>query len=94
MPGASPLQWVLLAELLPPEYKVLSGLSTSLATLAIFTILKVFPILQAALGQAGTYWLLGSIALSSNGFFYFFVPETKGKTFVEIQQCFRRNELF
>lgn len=91
MPGASPLQWVLLGELLPPEYKVLSGLSYSLATLAIFTILKVFPILQAAMGQAGTYWLLGSIALSSNGFFYFFVPETKGKTFVEIQQCFRRN---
>ena len=43
------------------------------------------------MGQAGTYWLLGSIALSSNVFFYFFVPETKGKTFVEIQQCFRRN---
>ena len=47
--------------------------------------------LQALLGQHGTYWMLGSIALSSNVFFYFFVPETKGKSFVEIQLKFGKS---
>lgn len=47
--------------------------------------------LQILLGQHGTYWLLGSIALSSNVLFYFFVPETKGKTYVEIQQTFGKS---
>ena len=47
--------------------------------------------LQILLGQHGTYWLLGSIALCSNVFFYFFVPETKGKSYVEIQQKFGKS---
>ena len=68
-----------------------AGLSVSIGTLAIFTITKIFPMLQILLGQHGTYWLLGSIALSSNMFFYFFVPETKGKSFVEIQQHFGKS---
>ena len=67
------------------------GLSVGIRTLAIFIITKIFPTLQASLGQHGTYWMFGSIALSSNVFFYFFVPETKGKSFVEIQQKFGKS---
>ena len=67
------------------------GFSVGIRTLAIFIITKIFPLLQDSLGQHGSYWLLGSIALSSNMFFYFCVPETKGKSFVEIQQKFRKS---
>ena len=69
----------------------IAGLSVSIGTLAIFVITKIFPLLQTLLGQHGTYWLLGSVALSSNMFFYFFVPETKGKSYVEIQQHFGKS---
>ena len=68
-----------------------SGLSISIADLSVFIITKIFPMLQRRLGQHGTYWLLGSVALCSNAFFYFFVPETKGKSFVEIQLLFGKS---
>ena len=87
--GVGPLQWVFLAELLPPEYKVLSGVITSLASLAIFIVTKMFPSLLHLMGPHGTYWLFGAIAMASNLFYYFLVPETKGKSSMEMQQYFK-----
>ena len=46
---------------------------------SIITVQKVFPSLVSGLGQHGTYWLFAAVAASSNIFFYFCVPETKGK---------------
>ena len=68
--GASPLQFVFLAELLPPEYNVLSGVITSLAYVTIFIVTKIFPTLLNLMGPHGTYWLFAAIAMSSNFFFY------------------------
>ena len=79
-----------LAELLPPEYKVLSGVITSQASLAIFIVTKMFPSLLHLMGPHGTYWLFAAIAMSSNFFFYFLVPETKGRSFLEMQQYFKQ----
>ena len=89
--GASPLQFVFLAELLPPEYNVLSGVITSLAYVTMFITTKLFPTLLHLMGPHGTYWLFAAIAMSSNFFFYFLVPETKGKSFLEMQQHFKKN---
>ena len=91
--GAGPLQWVFLGELLPREYKVLSGVITSLATCAIFIVTKIFPSLTASLSPHGTYWLFAAIGLSSNLLYYFFMPETKGKTAAEIKQYFVEKQL-
>ena len=86
--GAGPLQWVFLGELLPREYKVLSGVITSLATTAVFIVTKVFPTLLDTLSPHGTYWLFAAISLASNIFYFFFMPETRGKTALEIKQMF------
>ena len=75
-------------ELLPPEYKVLSGVITFFLQTLVFTISVVFPRMLKTLTPYGTYWLFSSIALSSNVFYFFFVPETKGKSLLEIQQKF------
>ena len=61
--GAGPLSWVFLGELLPREYKVLSGLIISLATLTVFIVTKIFPSLLASLSPQGTYWLFSAISL-------------------------------
>ena len=90
--GAAPLQFVYLGELLPREYKVLSGLIISLANCAIFILTKIFPTLLTTLSQHGTYWLFAAISLSSNIFYYFFMPETRGKTALEIKQMFSKNK--
>ena len=87
--GCGPLQWVFLAELLPPEYKVLSAVITSITTLAVFIITKMYPFMLQLVGPHGTYWLFGAIAMASNFFLHFLVPETKGKSFLEMQQFFK-----
>jgi len=90
--GAGPLQWVLLAELLPPEYKVLSGLIGSCATGVVFIVTKAFPTMLIHLTPHGTYWLFASVALSSNFFYIFLVPESKGKTPLEMQKMFNKTK--
>ena len=52
---------------------------------------KIFPSLLNLLSPAGTYWLLASIAASSNIFYAFFMPETKGKSPLEVKQIFMKN---
>jgi len=89
--GAGALQWVFMGELLPPEYKVLSGILTSLATLAIFIITKIFPTLLDVLKPYGTYWLFAGISFGSNIFYATLMPETKGKSMVEIRKLFLKN---
>ena len=88
--GVSPLGHVFLGELMPPEYKVLAGLNLSLTVMSIFITTKMFPTMIELLGPHWTYWLFGSVALASNIFYYFFVPETKGKSLVEIQNGFKK----
>ena len=86
--GAGPLQWVFLGELLPREYKVLSGVITSLSVCAVFIVTKIFPALLTSLSPHGTYWLFAAVSLSSNIFYFFFMPETRGKTAAEIKKIF------
>ena len=89
MAGTSPLMWVFVGELLPPEYQVLAGLATGLTVISIFIVTKTFPILVQALGSHGTFWVFAAIAMSSNVFYYLFVPETKGKSLLEIKKNFK-----
>ena len=86
--GTAPLIWVYLAELLPREYKVLSGLICALGLVPVFLATKIFPTLLQLLTPAGTYWLFAAVGFSSNFFYYFCMPETKGKTALEVKQLF------
>ena len=88
--GVSPLGHVFLGELMPPEYKVLAGLNLSLTVMSIFITTKMFPTLLKLLGPHWTFWMFGIIALISNAFYFFFVPETKGKSLLEIQERFKK----
>jgi hypothetical protein len=45
--------------------------------------------LIAVLGQAGTFWLYGVIAVAAWVFFYLLVPETKGKSLEQIEAHWR-----
>ena len=88
--GVTPLLNMFTGEIMPPEYKVLAGLNLSLSVISIFITTKMFPTMLELLGPHWTYWMFGSVALVSNAFYYFFVPETKGKSLVEIQKGFKK----
>jgi SP family sugar porter-like MFS transporter len=45
-----------------------------------------FPLLNAALGAAGTFWLYAVICLPGGLFIWYTLPETKGQTLEEIER--------
>ena len=90
--GTGPLQWVFMGELLPPEYKVLSGMIVCLSTIEIFIVTKIFPTLLVLLKPYGTYWIFAGVSLVSNIFYATLMPETKGLTILEIKKLFLKTE--
>ena len=86
--GVSQLQGVFLGELLPREYIVLAGVIRVILNISLFVVTKTFPFLLISLSPPGTYWLFSAISLASNVFYFFFMPETRGKTALEVKQIF------
>ena len=91
--GAGPLMFVFVGELLPPEYKVLSGVLFSISFLSMFVVTQTFSFLLVLLTPSGTYWLYASFSLLTTLFLLFFLPETKGKTLLEIQEDFKKKKI-
>ena len=89
--GAGALMWVFMGELLPPEYKVLSGMITGVVVLEVFLVTKIFPGLLAMLPY-GTYWIFAGITLASNIFYATLMPETRGLSMLEIKKLFLKSE--
>lgn len=85
----APITWVLIAEIFPLRFRA-EGVAISVSALwiASFLLTFTFPLLNAALGPAGTFFLYAAICAA--GFFFVFalVPETKGRTLEEIEQQF------
>ena len=91
--GTGPLMWVYIAELLPREYKVLSGIVCSSGLVFVFTVTKTFPTMLLLTQPYVIYWIFAGVALSSNLFYWFFMPESRGKTPLEVKNMFLRKEL-
>ena len=90
--GSGPLVFVLMGELLPREYKVLSGIASALSNIPMFALTKGFPSLQQVLPPGGPFWLLAAVSGLSNLFYVFFLPETRGKTALEVKQIFLKHQ--
>ena len=59
-----------------------------LCTIAVFLVTKLFPTRLASLSPPATYWAFASVSLASNFFYFFLMPETRGKTALEVKQMF------
>ena len=90
----APATWVVIAEIFPNRMR--SG-AVSIAVTALWTacflLTYSFPLLNAALGAAGTFWTYATICLAGFLFLYFRLPETKGRTLEEIETDLRTNKL-
>jgi sugar porter (SP) family MFS transporter len=82
----APVVWVVIAEIFPNRIR---GTAMSVATaslwLACFILTYSFPILNARLGPAGTFWLYAVICIAGYVFVRAKLPETRGKTLEEIE---------
>lgn len=85
--SVGPVTWVLLAEIFPDRIR---GVAMAAGTFALwsacFLLTYTFPLLNAALGSSGTFWIYALICLSGFLFFLKRLPETKGKSLEELEK--------
>lgn len=82
----APITWVILSEIFPNRIR---GAAMALATFALwvacFILTYTFPLLNASLGAAGTFWVYAGICLAGFVFILSRIPETKGKSLEDIE---------
>lgn len=87
--GFGPLPWTVMGEVFPSSVKsVASGLTASICWTLSFIMTRFFLTISDAITIGVTFWLFASFCLLAGIFVVTVVPETKGKTFAEIQQQF------
>ncbi|XP_062272168.1 solute carrier family 2, facilitated glucose transporter member 10 [Scomber scombrus] len=93
--GFGPMTWLLLSEIFPAAVRGRAFAFTSCFNwaanlLVTFTFLNVID----AVGLSGTFLLYGTASVAAAVFFYFMLPETKGKTLEEIDKELRLNRFY
>lgn len=81
----APATWVVIAEIFPNRMR--SGAMAIAVTalwLACFVLTYTFPLLNVALGAAGTFWTYAAVCLAGVVFLGARLQETKGRTLEEI----------
>ena len=88
--GMGPVPWVVISEIFPTRIR---GLAMALATLVLwasdFAVAQTFPLLQAGIGPAATFWIYAGFSLLSLIFVGTKVIETKGRSLEEIESSWR-----
>jgi sugar porter (SP) family MFS transporter len=83
----APVTWVVISEIFPNRIRgAAMAVAVAALWLACFTLTYTFPLLNAHLGAAGTFWLYAGICVLGLIFIFFKLPETKGKTLEELER--------
>lgn len=89
--GLVPLPWAMMGEVFPLAVRGFgSGISSSIAFIAFFTVVKTSPMMFADIGKANTFLVYGAVAFTGTLFLWLFLPETKNKTLQEVEEYFKR----
>jgi SP family sugar porter-like MFS transporter len=83
----APVTWVIISEIFPNRIR---GAAMSVAVMALwlacFILTYTFPMLNKALGAAGTFWTYAGICVAGCVFIALTLPETKGKSLEQIER--------
>jgi len=83
----APVTWVVISEIFPNRIRgAAMAVAVSSLWIACFLLTDTFPMLNAKLGSAGTFWLYAAICVAGFLFIYCKLPETKGKTLEQIER--------
>ncbi|CAH0721260.1 unnamed protein product, partial [Brenthis ino] len=84
--GIGSVLWVVVSELFEGPSRALGvTISFTSSNTLIFVTTKYFALMTTALGPATTYWLFSSMCVLLFATIAIFLPETKGKSFSDIQ---------
>jgi len=82
----APVTWVVISEIFPNRIRgAAMSVAVSALWVACFILTLTFPILNARLGSAGTFWLYAAICVAGFVFIKLKLPETKGKSLEQIE---------
>jgi MFS family permease len=82
----APVTWVVISEIFPNRIRdAAMAIAVAALWLACFILTYTFPILNARLGAAGTFWLYAGICMLGLIFIWKKLPETKVRTLEEIE---------
>ncbi|XP_072947178.1 trehalose transporter 1-like protein isoform X2 [Epargyreus clarus] len=84
--GMGPIPWMMAGELCLIDIKAFVGSTAGTFNwLLSFTVTSTFNSLNSAIGAGQVFWMFAAIMLVGFLFIFFVIPETKGKSFDEIQ---------
>lgn len=88
--GLMTLPFAMTAEIFPQKVKgPATGIVLSSGVLMCFVNIKMYTAIVEAWGKENMFAFYGAVSLLSIVCLYFFLPETKGKTMHEIEECFK-----
>ncbi|XP_039308288.1 facilitated trehalose transporter Tret1 isoform X3 [Solenopsis invicta] len=83
------IPWTLIGELLPVTVRGIGGgIMISLAYTMMFAVIKSYPFILKSMSIEGIFFSFSFISLMGAAFVYFFLPETLGKSFSDIENFF------
>ena len=87
--GFMVIPWTLPGELLPISLKGIgSGIVVSIGYTIMFGVVKAYLYILEAIGSQGIFFIFSFMCLLATSFVFFFLPETLGKSFSEIERYF------
>ncbi|XP_046661074.1 facilitated trehalose transporter Tret1-like isoform X1 [Homalodisca vitripennis] len=90
MLGMLQLPWIMIGELFPTAVRgIMGGVVSSLAYFFIFVVVKVYPQCLQYMHVHGMMWSFAAISLFAIVFVLLFLPETQGRTLIEIEAQFK-----
>lgn len=85
--GLGPLPWTISSEIFPSHVKPTAAAFTSFSCWTIsFFVTKFFTQVNSSLGECGTFWIFAGFCFATFVFVLTILPETKEKSFAEIQK--------
>lgn len=91
--GFGPICFILMSELFPRQARsYLCSVTSFVNHVSLFLVVWGFPLAQDKVGLHWTFWIFLGCCMVSVWFVMGMVPETKGKTLLEIEHIFRKSE--
>ncbi|XP_063825521.1 facilitated trehalose transporter Tret1-like [Ostrinia nubilalis] len=88
------LPGLMIGELLPTKVRGLcGGYIFCLFNTVLFGFTKLYPIMKNAIGMAGVFGLFGASSALATIVLYLMLPETKGKSLLQIEQYYQKSNI-
>ncbi|XP_044466378.1 inositol transporter 1 isoform X2 [Mangifera indica] len=89
-PGMGPVPWTVNSEIYPEQYRgICGGMSATVNWVSNLIVSESFLSVADAVGTGAAFLILACIAVLAIIFVIVFVPETKGLTFLEVEQIWK-----